>query len=58
MWNPYTLDDTYFCLGDVQNFTCYTYTFSENGSMITLYTIYQDPYTGENVEIYVELIKK
>ena len=58
MWNPYTLDDKYFCLGDIQNVTCYTYKFSENGSMITLYIKLQDPYTGEDVDFYVELIKK
>jgi hypothetical protein len=57
MWNPYTLDDTYFCLGDIQNVTCYKYSFSDNGDMITLFTPYQDPYTGENIEIFIELNK-
>lgn len=57
MWNPYTLDDTNYCLGDIENVTCYTYTFSNNGDTITLFTIYPDPYTGENIELFIELTK-
>jgi len=60
MWTPYIIENNQICLGETgaSDYYCYDFEFSNNGTKVTLYTIFQDPDTGDTYELFVEMIKK
>jgi len=59
MWTPYIIENNQICFGEAgaSDYYCYDFEFSNNGTKVTLVTIFQDPDTGETFELFVEMIK-
>jgi hypothetical protein len=57
IWNPYTIENNKFCMGEPSDSFCYDYEFSNNGNKVILSTVYQDEETGEWINFFVDLIR-
>jgi len=59
IWTPYVIQDNQICLGEVNSsdYYCYNYEFSDDGTEGTLWSYIQDPNSGDEYEIVVEMIK-
>jgi len=59
IWTPYVIENNQICLGEANSsdYYCYDYEFSDDGTEVTLWTYVQDPNSGDEYEIVVEMIK-
>jgi len=57
IWNPYSMVNDQFCLGEEPDVYCYDIEFFDNGSRVILSTYYENPETGLMDQLFIELIR-
>lgn len=59
IWTPYTVENNKICFGEVtdEDYICYDYAFSEDGTLASLEVVWQDPYYGDVYHIFIDMIK-
>ena len=57
IWNPYSMINDQFCLGEELDIYRYDIEFFDNGNRVILSTYYEDPETGLINQLFFELIR-
>jgi hypothetical protein len=59
IWTPYTIENNQICIGeaDAQDYYCYDFNFSNNGTIATLWTYITDSDYGETIMYVIDMIK-
>jgi hypothetical protein len=57
IWNPYSMINNQFCLGEEPDIYCYDIEFFDNGNRVILSTYYEEPESGLMNQIFIELIR-